>query len=155
MKTQKYTSTKFLISFAYTWSLLRMLITGLFLIFSGIPAVGLLTFFSPMIIALYQHLWVVSGAVSLYLLIKWFESDRTYFGTKTWHDALVFWVVIVTGINQGLHAFDAHYNVIIYEFIFGDYFFIALGAAYFYFAFHWWQRKNETKIMGIQSPQTF
>lgn len=147
---KKYTSSEFLLPFSYYWSLWRMVVTGTFSMFSGIPMVALITFFHPIVIALYQHLWVISGAVSLYLLIQWFNSDRTYFGKRGWHEAMVFWVVVVTGINRGLHAFDAQYNVKLYEFVFGDRFFIALGAVYFYFAFQWWMLEIGSKIPAVK-----
>jgi len=150
-KLEKYSKPEFLLKLAYYWSLGRMVITGTFLMFSPVPALAVITFFHPGVIALYQHLWLISGAVSLYLLIKWLQSDRTYFGNRTMHDAWVFWAVVVTGINQGLHAFDAHYNVTIYEFVFGDIFFILLGVVYFYFAFQWWQGKAKSKIFVVKA----
>ena len=66
-------------------------------------------------------------------------------------DKVAFWVLVVTGVNQGLLSFSSGFNTGMLASQFGNLFYYALGAAYLYFAFYSWGRwkANSESVVDV------
>lgn len=102
---KKYTTRDSLDRNSFLWSELRLVIAAVALFIGGRPPVlafnpipafyGLLSFFLWVA-------WIVSGAVSVYLVYRWNQNGRMIFGGKNPKDIYAFFINVISGINLGL-----------------------------------------------------
>lgn len=89
---------------AFLWSEARLIIAAVALVMGG-PPVLLFLPIAPiygLLVLLVKLSWIVSGAASLYLLMRWAQAKWYVFDKTSRNDVIAFVIMIVSGINLGL-----------------------------------------------------
>jgi len=89
--------------YSFWWSEARLVIAAIALIIGGTPPVTVILPFSLPLIGVGLVLaWIISGAVSLYLVYRWLGHGQHIFGGKKPLDLIAFAIMVLSGINLGL-----------------------------------------------------
>ena len=90
--------------YSFVWSEARLLIAAVALAIGGVPvlrAIFPIPAFYSLIGLVLTVSWLISGAVSAYLLYRWVMGGKLLFGKKDNLDLVAFMVNVVTGFNLG------------------------------------------------------
>ncbi len=144
MDFHAHTTPERLERYAFYWSEARLAIAAVALFLGGIPPAiyfnpfpSLLRVVSPLLVLS----WLISGAVSCYLLYRWDKNGRKVFGGKNQRDVMGFFVNIVTGLNLGLVPLLG--KNIGMNLASGKVVFVLAGIVYVLVALYLWKRWNE------------
>lgn len=144
---KKYAEREALDYLSFVWSEARLVIASLALFLGGRPpaiALNPLPFLYGIVSLLLWLSWIVSGLVSVYLLIRWNQNKRMIFGKNDKKTTYAFFVNIISGLNLGVAGFlgqnlgmriSSNYSV-----------FIVVGVVYLisaYILFRGWKSNKE------------
>ena len=144
MDINAHTTPDKLERYAFYWSEARLAITAVALLLGGIPPV---IYFNPfpsligVISPLLTLSWLISGAVSGYLLYRWDRNGRKIFGGKNQRDVTGFFFNVVTGLNLGLVPILG--KNIGMSLASGKFVFLLAGVVYILVALYLWKRWNQ------------
>ncbi|MEK7642885.1 MAG: hypothetical protein AAB372_00305 [Patescibacteria group bacterium] len=105
MNIKEYSHPDQLERYSFLWSEARLVIAAVALLIGGRPVL-LAILPVPMFFGLVRLVltlsWLISGAVSGYLLYRWVTGNKVLFGKKDQPDLIAFLISVVSGINLGL-----------------------------------------------------
>jgi uncharacterized membrane protein YuzA (DUF378 family) len=89
--------------YSFWWSEARLVLAAIALILGGTPLIKVVLPFSiPLLYTGLTLSWLISGAVSLYLVYRWLGHGQHLFGGKKPIDMIAFAIMIISGINLGI-----------------------------------------------------
>ena len=120
-------------NYAFVWSEVRLVIAALALFLGGYPPILYLNPIQAFSFFLWVC-WLISGAVSIYMLYRWNEGGRMLFGGKDNKDMTAFLISCISGINLGLAGLLG--KNIGMSFSSNHIIFAVVGIIYLYCAYH-------------------
>jgi uncharacterized membrane protein YuzA (DUF378 family) len=141
MEIKEHTTPEKLELYSFYWSETRLVIAAGALFLGGIPPIQFL-FPLPIFNPILNLCWIISGAVSGYLIWRWWNNEQKVFGGKDKIDLAAFFVNVVTGINLGLAGLLGQ-NIGMTIVANNRMIFFVAGLAYLWAAYHLWNRWNK------------
>lgn len=132
--------------YAFIWTEARLAVSIVALLLGSPPALTLFAFAPAYGFAVLgvKLAWLVSGAVSAYLLYRWYQAQWYVFDKPSTSDIVAFMIAVVSGFNLGLTGLTGVNPGLS---IFSGYGFALLGAlAYAWAAYHLylrWQQNGQ------------
>lgn len=142
---KEHTTPEKLELYAFYWSVVRLVVAALSLIFGAVPIAYRIFGYagSSMVSSLMPLFWLVSGAASAYLLYLWFSSGKKVFGSDDKTNMVVFLIMVISGLNLGYAAIGANIGMnLVWDMAIADTLFKLTGLVYLFCAYHMWKKWN-------------
>lgn len=140
---EKHTTPTALERYAFYWTEARLVIAAVALFLGGVPPIfyisGVFQFLSGITTLFLSLAWIISGAVSAYLLYRWKIAGKTVFGGKDHKDVVAFFAAIITGFNLGIAGLMGK-NIGMTLVSFNKTIFLVAGVVYLLVALYLFQR---------------
>lgn len=93
---------------SFLWSEVRLVVAAVALFLGGVPPVVYFLDTSSAIWGLLRVAWLISGAASLYLALRWHQNGYRVFGGNDQKSTAAFVISILSGLNLGWAGLTDH-----------------------------------------------